>query len=97
MKTAKTVLALLLCLCMLPFSALAAAADNGMLKTETYKPLKSGLYIVDIMHNGSLLPTVFTGDEAPAPQVSVSVTAGATAAQEVDYNVYYLSAGTQYQ
>lgn len=96
MKQIKTILALLLCLCMLPFSALAAAADDGTLDTTTYTPEESGLYIVAIMHNGSLLPTVFTGDEVPAPQVSVSVTAGAAAAQEVDYNVYYLSAGTQY-
>ena len=96
MKQIKTILALLLCLCMLPFSALAAAADDGTLDTTTYTPEESGLYIVAIMHNGSLLPTVFTGDEVPAPQVAVSVTAGATAAQEVDYNVYYLSAGTQY-
>ena len=96
MKQIKTILALLLCLCMLPFSALAAASDDGTLDTTTYTPEESGLYIVAIMHNGSLLPTVFTGDEVPAPQVSVSVTAGAAAAQEVDYNVYYLSAGTQY-
>ena len=42
MKHFRTILALLLCLCMLPLNMLAAAADDGALKTMTYAPAESG-------------------------------------------------------
>ncbi len=94
MKTAKTVLALLLCLCMLPFSALAVTIQPG--GAVSYTPAESGLYAVTVQKDGKTLDPLPAKAAIYEPAMAVSVTAGETAAQAVDYNVFYLVKGTQY-
>ena len=96
MKQLRMILALLLCVCMLPLSALATTADaDGTHETVSYTPETSGLYTVTIRHNGEILPIIFVGVE-PETNIDVNLTDGTVAAQEVDFNVFYLNAGTEY-
>ena len=100
MKRIRTLLALLLCLCMLPLSAFAYSVEPGGAHTAvSYTPAESGLYAVSVSKDGetlSPLPAKTDGKAVYDPALTVSVTAGEAAAQAVDYNVFYLSAGTAY-
>ena len=57
MKHLKTVLALLLCLCMLPVSAFAYTVDpaGSAHQTTTFTPPESGLYAVTAQKDGKVL------------------------------------------
>ena len=76
MKQLRMILALLLCVCMLPLSALATTADaDGTHETVSYTPETSGLYTVTIRHNGEILPIIFVGVE-PETNIDVNLTDG---------------------
>ena len=100
MKHAKMILALLLCLCMLPLSALAYTVEpGGAHAAVSYTPAQSGLYAVSVTKDGQTLaplPAKTDGGAIYDPAVTVSVTTGGAAAQQVDYNVFYLVKGTAY-
>ena len=99
MKQIKTILALLLCLCMLPLNALAYTVDhNGTHQSTIFTPEESWLYTVKIQKDGETLPYLPAGaGEAPYnPAIVASVTCGTVAAQEVDYNVFGLAAAVPY-
>ena len=100
MKHVKTILALLLCLCMLPLNALAYTVEPGGTHPATqYTPAQSGLYAVTVTKDGetrSPLPAKEGGKAIYDPAVTVSATSADGAAQQVDYNVFYLVKGTSY-
>ena len=96
MKQIRTILALLLCVCMLPLSAFAYTVDQTSVgAANVYTPEESGLYAVKL--------TYLDGQHAAIPadllyEVGnpVSVTAGGKTVQPVNFNVFYLTAGTAY-
>ena len=101
MKQLRTVLVLLLCLCMLPLNALAYTVDpaGGTHQATVYTPAESGLYAVTVQKDGKTLSPLPVKPESGAiydPAMTVSVKAGDAQAQEVDYNVFWLVRGTRY-
>ena len=96
MKQIRTILALLLCVCMLPLSAFAFTVDQTSVgAANVYTPEESGLYAVKLTcldgKYGGGRPEAFFEVGNP-----VSVTAGGKTVQPVDFNVFYLTAGTAY-
>ena len=100
MKHVKTILALLLCLCMLPLNALAYTVEPGGTHPATqYTPAQSGLYAVTVTKDGKTLSPLPAKEDSKTiydPAVTVSATSADGAAQQVDYNVFYLVKGTRY-
>ena len=95
MKQIRTILVLLLCLCMLPLNALAYTVEPVTVNdTVTYTPEETGLYAVSVA-----MPQA-EQDALPypvrAPGFTVVVKSGDTAVKPVDFNVFLLAADTEY-
>ena len=98
MKHFKTILALLLCLCMLPLSAFAYTVDQagGTHTATVYTPSESGLYAVTVTKGGETLSPLPAKAAVYEPAMTVSVKSGGVDAQAVDYNVFWLEKGKSY-
>ena len=101
MKQIRTLLALLLCVCMLPLSAFAVSVEpGGEVIAIPFDPNADGLYAVTVTKGGDPvdpLPAKTGGKAVYDPAMTVSVDANGVEAQAVDYNVFYLMQGKTYK